>query len=196
MPELFATLIQKGPLMIRRLILSLVACAILGVSGYGDDKSAEKPVEQPRIKEVKKVAKQFAKAFFKHRDVEDVMDLVAMPHGYGWGDLSRVIGNSDELKKAYEFAIAEDNRFRPDQQKWTFELLETRTYEQMLATEWANLPEGNRRFNAACLKNDDMVVHVRMKYMGKSDRSIYVWVSWRDGEPKVVGWYLVVGADG
>jgi hypothetical protein len=182
--------------MIHKLILGLVAFATLGVPGYGDDETANKTAEQAREKQSKKVSKQFAKSVFKHRDLEDVMDAVAMPHGYGWGDLSRVIGNLDELKKAYELAIAEDQQFRPDRDKLTFEVLESRTYEQMLAKEWANLPSGNRQFNAACLKNNDRVVRVLMKYEGKSDRNIWVWVSWRDGEAKVVGWYLAVGRDG
>jgi hypothetical protein len=190
--QLAEILNSPGKLMIRNLLLGILAVGTLAVPGYCDNEIADQVAVKVKEKQARTVSKQFVKAFFKHRDLEDVMDLVAVPHGYDWGDLSNVIGTLDELKEVYEIAVEKEQRFRPDREKWSFELLEARTYEEYLAKEGQNIQPAKRKLYDAIMKKTDWLVHVRMKYKGRDDANLWVWVGSRDGDARVVGWYRVV----
>jgi hypothetical protein len=139
--------------------------------------------------QAKAVAEKFTRAFVVDMKVDDVMKLVAVPYIYFSADPKeekkpQVLNKADDVRKQF---LAAMEAKKPLTGKLTFK--EVIAYEK-LATE-EKPPEKLRKALDEVLKKTDRIVKVRLGE--KEDGSfaeVITLVSWRDGQPKVVGYRL------
>jgi hypothetical protein len=136
--------------------------------------------------QAKTVAEKFTKAFVTDMKVDSVMKLVGVPYLY-FGDNpkdeknAQVLNKVDDVKK---HILAAMEGKKPVTAKLSVK--EVITYEKAIAKE--KPPEELLKALELVLKKTDRIVKVRL---GEKDNDNYVevitFVSWRDGQPKVVG---------
>jgi hypothetical protein len=139
--------------------------------------------------QAKAIAEKFTRAFLMDMKVDDVMKLVAVPYISFSADPNeekkvQVLSKADDVRK--RFLVAMEAK-KPLTGKLTFK--EVVAYEKAAAEE--KPPEELRKALDEVLKKTDRIVKVRLGE--KEDGSfveVITFVSWRDGQPKVVGYRL------
>src|SRR5262249_37406742 len=154
----------------------------------GEEEKTEKLDEQ-----AKAVAEKFTKAFLVDMNVDSIMKVVAVP--YVAVPYISFSGDPKDEEKAQVFKKVEDVRKqflavmegkKPLTGKLTFgEGGEVITYENLTVIK--KLPEELRKALDEVLKKSDRIVAVRGNKDDASFAEIITFVSWRDGEAKVVG---------
>jgi hypothetical protein len=134
--------------------------------------------------QAKAVAEKFTRAFVVDKKMDSVMKLVAVPYisisGPQEEKKLQVLNKVEDVRK--QILAAMEGK-KPITGKLTCK--EVTTYEKSIASE--NPPEEFRKALDEVLKKSDRLVMVRVseKEVGISTEVI-VFVSWSDGEPKVV----------
>jgi hypothetical protein len=139
--------------------------------------------------DAKVVAEKFTKAFVVDTSVDSVMKLVAAPYlQIGSGDprdekAPKVINNLDDVRKFF-VKILEGRK--SIEGKLTFQ--EVISYESLMAKE--KVPPEMRKILDEVMKNSDRMVKMRLNSEDGGYAEVISFVSWRDGQPKVVGYRL------
>src|SRR5438105_9750070 len=160
-------------------IITLIAggwCASVSCADDKGDKTSE---------QAKAICEKFSKAL-STRDVDAVMKLVATP----WFD------NYDETGKgAIRKDAAEVKKHLEEQVKMILKgeevglkIIDNLTYEEMLTKVGDKLKPEEKKMLDAVLKKTDRVLNVRFTVDGKAVSHFIMFVGWRDGEAKVVGY--------
>ena len=162
-------------------IITLIAggwCA--SVSG-ADDKG-DKTSEQ-----AKAICEKFNKALFA-KDVDAAMKLVATPwfDNYVATGIGAIRKDAAEVKKHLE----EQVETIPKGMKGEvgLKINDNLTYEEMLTKVGDKLKPEEKKMLDAVLKKTDRVLNVRPTVDGQARSHFFMFVGWRDGEAKVVGY--------
>jgi len=168
--------------MLPRLFAVLTTLGALGLASAAVAQEKTDKLDE----QAKAVAEKFTKAFVVDMKVDSVMKLVAVPYISISGDPKeekklQVLNKVEDVRK--QFLAAMEGK-KPLTGKLVFK--EIITYEKLTAKE--KPPEEFRKALDEVLKKSDRIVTVRL---GEKDDGSYAevitFVSWRDGEPKVVG---------
>ena len=162
-------------------IITLIAggwCASVSCADDKGDKTSE---------QAKAICEKFKKALFT-RDVDAAMKLVATP----WFDNYDATGKGAIRKDAAEVKkhLEEQVETIPKGMKGEvgLKIIDNLTYEEMLAKVGDKVKPEEKKMLDAVLKKTDRVLNVRSTLDGKAVNHLILFVGWRDGEAKVVGY--------
>ena len=162
-------------------IITLIAggwCASVSCAGDKGDKTSE---------QAKAICEKFNKALCT-QDVDAAMKLVATP----WFDNYDATGKGAIRKDAAEVKkhLEEQVKTIPKGMKGVvgLKIIDNLTYEEMLTKVGDKLKPEEKKMLDAVLKKTDRVLNVRITLDGKEVSRFIMFVGWRDGEAKVVGY--------
>ena len=160
-------------------IITLIAggwCASVSCADDKGDKTSE---------QAKAICEKFNKALFT-RDVDAAMKLVATP----WFDNYDATGkgamrkDAAEVKKHLEEAV----KMIRMKEEVGLKIIDNLTYEEMRVKVGGKLKPEEKKMLDAVLKKTDRVLNVRFTVDGTARSHFLMFVGWRDGEAKVVGY--------
>jgi hypothetical protein len=163
-------------------IITLIAvawCASVSCAGDKGDKTSE---------QAKAICEKFFKALFA-KDGDAAMKLVATP----WFDNYVEKGEGAIRKDAAEVKkhLEEQLKMIPKggvKEEVGLKVIYNLTYEEMLAKVGGKLKPEEKKMLDLVLKKTDRVLNVRNTVAGKEVSRYLMFVGWRDGEAKVVGY--------
>ncbi len=171
---------MNKPFSLLAVLMSLATAAVLA-----DELPKDKTKDFNRS-----LSEKFAKAYLVDKSADDVMKLVALPHFFGWSDLTAIIENENQLKSDYSYSMK--HSLGGAKGKDDVKVIDMWTYERFLKdTELGRkLPLENFAHMNKVLKKTDHLVHVRVN-SGKptvvKHFDLYVMIRQIDKSPKVIG---------
>ena len=159
-------------------IITLIAggwCASVSCADDKGDKTSE---------QAKAICEKFNKALFT-QDVDAAMKLVATPWFDNYGEKGNNIRkDAAEVKKHLEKQV---ETVKGEKGEFGLKIIDNRTYEEMLTKVGGKLKSEEKKMLDAVLKKTDRVLNVHSTLGGKNVNRLILFVGWRDGEAKVVG---------
>ena len=161
----------------------VVALTTVGVATSADDKG-DKTSEQ-----AKAICEKFNKAVFT-KDVDAAMKLVATPwfDNYVEKGEGAIRKDAAEVKKHLEEHVEMVPKEGVKGEVGLMKIIDNLAYEEMLTKVGDKLKPEEKKMLDAVLKKTDRVLNVRSKLDGKAVNHLILFVGWRDGEAKVVGY--------
>jgi hypothetical protein len=175
--------VPEGDAMLKKIvpIITLIAggwCASVSCADDKGDKNSE---------QAKAICEKFNKALFS-RDVDAAMKLVATP----WFDNYDATGKGAIRKDAalVKKHLEEQVETIPKAMKGEvgLKIIDNLTYEEMLTKAGDNLKPEEKKLLDEVLKKTDRVLNVRFTVDGMALSHFTMFVGWRDGEAKLVGY--------
>ena len=160
-------------------IITLIAGGWCVSVSCADDKG-DKTSEQ-----AKAICEKFNKALFAN-DVDAAMKLVATPWFDNYGEKGNNIRkDAAEVKKHLEEQVETTKGTKGEV---GLKIIDNLTYEEMLTKVGDKLKPEEKKMLDAVLKKTDRVLNVHFTVDGKALSHFIMFVGWRDGEAKVVGY--------
>jgi len=167
-------------------LLASVCCLVVALTTVGASVSCADDKGDKTSEQAKAICEKFNKAVFT-KDVDAAMKLVATP----WFDNFDGIGKGAVSKDAAEVKNRLEKQVEPvpkGLKEVGLKIIDNLTYEEVLTKVGDKLKPEEKKMLDAVLKKTDRVLNVRSTLEGKAVNHLVLFVGWRDGEAKVVGY--------